>query len=218
MKKQRSHIILLLALVSLVFTTVFLSSCLFGGGGKSKEECLQDYRENYLPQFIDHYTENEEILNKLAESLSDYVVGLDDIESYKAVSLEEDYWAQKDDGDGIKYKLYIMRQLNPDDEKDITRIDIDFINDSTVNKYYLTEDDLDHIFSRYGKVYCSSLSDNEHRGDSIKLEDKFAAMYNKADRVDTTLLYSSTGGYADSPDSINDHWAIVYSLYWSPAI
>ena len=100
----------------------------------------------------------------------------------------------------------------------ITRVDIDFINDSAINKYNLTEEDLDKVFSLYGKVYCDSLSDNKHRGGSIGFEGKFAAMYNRADRVDTTVWYSNTGGYSGVPDSINDHWLIVYSLYWSPAI
>jgi len=208
----------LFALMALVFATIYLSSCIFGGSGKSKEECIEDYKENYLPELLDHFTKNEEIYNKLAESLSDYVIGVDDIESYRSLSLSEDYYAEKDEGDGIKYKLTIIQQLNPDDEKDRTRVDLDFVSDSAINKFNLTENDLDIVFSRYRRVFCDSLSDVEYRGGSIGFEDKFAAMYNRADRVDTTLWYRKSGGKPDSPESINDHWYFIYSLYWSPAI
>lgn len=203
--------------MALVFAAVFLSSCLFGST-KSREECIEHYKENYMPEYINHFTENEEIFNKLAESLSDYVIGVDDIESYRTVSLSKASNVQEDNGESIKYKLYIVRQLNPDGEKDIQRADIDFISDSAINKYNLTEDDLDIVFSRYIRVFCDSLSDDEFRGGSIGFENKFPAMYNRADRVDTILWYRKSGVMLDGEDSINDHWHLVYSLYWAPAI
>ena len=215
MKTQKRY--MLLALVAIVFTAASLSSCIFGGG-MSKEECLDDYRENFLPYFMDHVKENEEIYIKLAESLSEYVIGLDDINGYRTVSLSKNYRAQNDDGEGIKYELFISRRPNPYDRSEAAQEDIDFLNDSAINIYNLTEEDLDIVFSRYRRVYCDSLLNDERRGSSIGFEGLFAATYNKADRVDTMLWYSKTGGYADSPNSINDHWIITYSLYWSPAI
>ena len=211
MKKQSKHI--LLALTTLVLAAVFLSSCLFGGG-MSQEECIADFEANHMPRLTGYVAENEEVFNKVAESLSDYVIGLDDIQSYKSVRLYEDYF-----GD-VKYVLSVSRQLNPDDEG--TREEIDFINDSASNKFNLTEEDLDIVFAGYKEADCSSLSDDESRGNSIKFEAQHPeAMYNKNDRMDTWLSYSRSGGFsyaAGEPGYVNDHWYISSSLYWSPAI
>jgi len=215
-KKNRSMILSMLAVLTVA--TVFLSSCVFGGG-KSREECLLDFEENYLPQLKEHFSKNEAIFNKLAESLSDYVIGVDDIDSYRTVSLSVDHRAQNDSDEDAKYSLFIARQLNPDDKTEITRNYIDFVNDGAVNKYGLTQEELDKVFEEYRVVYCDSLSDDINRGGSVGFEVLRPAMYNRADRVDSTLWYSKAGGNSDgSPGSINDHWYIIYSLYWSPAI
>jgi len=217
----------LFALAALILSAMFLSSCIFGGG-KSQEECLQDYREKYQQRMIDHFAENEDVFNRIAETLSVYVAGADDIGSYKTISLGN-YMTFSDKGETAKYTLFIVKQLNANDKNDITREYIDFLNDSTINVHALKEEELDEIFmpdgfdstsllARYTEAYCDALSNAVHRGDYVGFSFALPQIYNRADRVDATLWYSKSGGMSDSPDRINDHWYITYSLYWSPAI
>jgi len=235
--KKHNHLIKLAALVILVFTAVFFSSCvsrLFSklssglSPGLSREECLQDFEENYKPQIIDHFTENEEVFNKIAETLNAFVAGADDIDSYNTISLGS-YKSQNDNGEIVKYTLFTARRLNPDDKNDITREHIDFLNDSTINIYDLKKEDLDKVFMgddydpntgmiRYREAKCHALSYEEYRGNSVEFIPAIAQMYNKADRVEAILWYSKSVIPHDSENRINDHWNIVYSIYWSPAI
>ena len=226
--KRQNRLTPLFALVTLVFITVFFSSCLHGNGNsKSREECLQDYQEKYKQEILNHFTENEDVFNKTAETLNAYAAGLDDIDSYKTISLGN-HGIQNDNGKIAKYTLFTARQPNPDTD-DRVRDYIDFLSDSTINLYDLTEDDLDKIFmgedynpnsqiARYSEAYCDSLSDDEHRGESIGFPFALEQYYNRADRVEATLYYSMPEVAGDNPDRINDHWYISYYVYWAPAL
>ena len=217
----------LFIVIALVIAMVFLSSC-SSEPGMSKEECLKDYKEAYRQKIIDHFTENEEIFDKIAASVSDYLTGAGAAHGYLTFSLG-DHGPQSINGETVKYTLFTASRAGAGDKDEVVREYIDFLNDRAFNIYDLEEEELDRIFvadvndlnagaAKYTQAYCDSLPDDELRGSSVGFTFAIPGNYNKADRVDATLRYSKPGVSADDPDRINDHWYIEYSVYWSPAV
>ncbi|MCL2671927.1 MAG: hypothetical protein FWF10_07820 [Clostridiales bacterium] len=214
--KKRNRFVRSLALVALAFAMALLTACL---SGLSQEECMQDYRERYEQRIIDHFTENEEIFNRIAETLHAYVAAAEDIERYWTISLGN-YGFHNDNNEDAKYTLFISKT---DAENNTVREYIDILNDSAINIYGLTEAELDLIFmtgdygsdsplNRYMEAKCESF------GVTIRFPFALPQIYNRADRVEATLWYTASEISEDDPDRINDHWYISYYLYWSPAI
>ena len=226
--KRYKHFILLTALVALVFTTVLFSSCIFGKpgagerSGMTEEECEQDFRERYHQQILDHFAENEDIFTRIVDTFAAYTADADDLDIYGNIILgnksgfEDYYW-------------FTAKRPDPDNKDDIVREFLDFVNDKNINVYDLTKEELDRIFikmdssmnssmQRYEEAYLYSLLYDKNRDDTVAFPGINMGMYNRNDRVEATLFYSKSGADKDNPDSINDHWSIFYSVYWSPAL
>ena len=188
----------------------------------SQEECIQDFQDRYRQDMLDHFAENEETFNRLVDTLTSYIDNVDDIDMYRSMSLSHN----RDQND---YRLFTAREPDQDGD-DIVRVFIDFINDSTVNIYDITEEELDMILEgegfdrnsglpRYEKVIIiDSMSNSEDPGKIITFSFGQMGFYNKADRVEASLHYIRDGESQDFPDKINDHWFITYSVYWAPAL
>jgi len=200
-----------IALIALACALALLTGCT----GMSQEECLQDYEERYEQRIVGHFTENEEIFNRIAETLNAYAVAAEKAGGYRTISLGN-YGGYSE----AKYALFIVRA---DAENIVTREYIDFLHDSAINIYALTEEELDLIFmegdygsdtplTRYMEAKCESF------GHSVSFSFALPQIYNRADRVDATLWYTKQEISPDDPDRINDNWYISYYLYWSSAI
>ncbi|MCL1835421.1 MAG: hypothetical protein FWG48_04595 [Oscillospiraceae bacterium] len=222
---MRKRVIAVIA--TLILASFFMQSCLFASG-MSREECLKDYKETYKHKLIDHFNENEEIFRKVAASISDYLAGAGSNTIYRTFSLGN-HGAQSINGETVKFTLFTVKQLSPDDNEDIAREYTDFLNDRSFNIYGLTAEELAVIFTddaydfnsgaiRYTKALCEPSADEESRESAIRFSFALDKMYNKADRIGATLVFSVSGDPAANSDRINDQWHIEYSVYWSPAI
>jgi len=236
MKKQ-GQFIKLLILVTLALATIFLSSCnlparivslLTSGSGMSQEECLEDFKKENEQRIIDHFKENEEIFNKVAESLNAFIAGADDIDSYRTISLGSFPTFDENHEPVHRYMLFTVRQPDPDSNERVREY-LDFLNDKSINIFKLTSDELEKFLTgedydynsrqvRYTEASCVSLEDPNYRGNSIMFPSTIIGMYNRADRVEASLWYSKSAVKSDNPDRINEHWSITYSVYWAHAI
>jgi len=197
----------------------------------TQQECIEDYRKKTEQKIIDLCTENDKVLLQIVDSLSSYLGNLKNREQIKFFTLGM-HDQKNDSGENIWYTIYILRQKDSG-SNEITKEYVDFISDVDCNIYGLNVEQLDKIFGgddfdlNGDSIRCGSVSFLlSEDGNTIEMDISFPiempGMYNKADTVYATLFYSEQivgeNINSDTCFRINEHWYIIYSVYWSPAI
>ena len=207
----------------MIAAIVLLSSCFFSSG-MSREECQEDFIDKHEQRIVAHLNDNIDVFEKVAGTINAYVENADDIDSYRTISLAYRTIKNENDENVSGYSIFTARQPDSDD---VIREYTEFIDNGDINIFKLTKDELDMVFpdfdynsgvAGYKEAYSDSLAYAQYRGNSVAFVYHYEEMYNKADRVDAVLYYSESIVPEDTKHRINDHWYIVYSVYWSPAI
>ena len=231
----------IILLFALIFAAIFLSSCSSVITEEKIKEHIADHKEIYQQKILDNFAENEEIFNKIIETFLAFEDNAGDIEHYKTISLIND--VKYGDTVGQRENSYIfftVRTEITDGENNTVTERVDFLNDKMYNINDIKKEELNKIFFaaedygydkdkdlyyikssamvKYGKI-------NYYHENYVVFESLACSIFEKADRVETVLIYNKSGAPEDNRNNykyeiykINDCWYLEYYYYVAPLI